>query len=149
MRNILQAEAERLRQLILEMGRHHSLRNPVPMDPAALELTAAQAHALMWLGHDGPLTMGELARAVRVNERTATGLVDRMERAGLAQRQRDARDRRVVRVTLSRKGWGAFRKLERHMFTRMTGLLGMMDAADRKTLFQILEKLMQRLRQAG
>ncbi|WP_327675977.1 MarR family winged helix-turn-helix transcriptional regulator [Kitasatospora sp. NBC_00458] len=55
---------------------------------------------------DGPagLTVGELARAGGVSSRNVTGLVDTLEREGLARRSADPHDRRAVRVTATPEG---------------------------------------------
>lgn len=50
------------------------------------------------------LTIGELARAAGVSSRNVTGLVDTLERDGLAQRVPDRRDRRSVRVRATPAG---------------------------------------------
>ena len=46
----------------------------------------------------GPLTAGELADATGLTTGAMTGVIDRLERAGFAQRDRDKNDRRKVRV---------------------------------------------------
>jgi DNA-binding MarR family transcriptional regulator len=44
----------------------------------------------------GPLTAGELARRAGLSTGGVTGILDRLERAGLAHRERDPKDRRRV-----------------------------------------------------
>ncbi|MCX5215157.1 MarR family transcriptional regulator [Kitasatospora sp. NBC_00240] len=51
-------------------------------------------------GEEG-LSIGELARAAGVSSRNVTGLVDTLERDGLAQRVQDRHDRRSVRVRIT------------------------------------------------
>jgi DNA-binding MarR family transcriptional regulator len=46
----------------------------------------------------GSLTAGEIAEAAGLTTGAVTGLIDRLERAGLARRERDAGDRRKVYV---------------------------------------------------
>jgi DNA-binding MarR family transcriptional regulator len=46
----------------------------------------------------GPLTAGELAQWTGLTPGAATGLIDRLEKAGVVQRVRDAGDRRKVLV---------------------------------------------------
>ena len=70
-------------------------------------LTAAQHQLLLAVrGHDGvaPPTVGDLAEHLMLRHHSAVGLVDRAEAAGLVLRRRDADDRRVVHVALTRKG---------------------------------------------
>ncbi len=49
----------------------------------------------------GPMTAGELADRAGVTTGAVTAILDRMERAGLLRRVRDAADRRRVRVELT------------------------------------------------
>ncbi|HLN64293.1 MAG TPA: MarR family transcriptional regulator [Symbiobacteriaceae bacterium] len=50
------------------------------------------------------LTVSDLAARLDMTVAGATGLLDRLVRAGLVERERDLVDRRVVRVTLSEEG---------------------------------------------
>src|SRR6185369_3419957 len=96
-------DVERLKELLLELGRSRPLRDPLSTG-AELDLAGPQLHAMVWLGHDGPLTMGELARRLGVTEKGVTGLADRLEDAGYGLRERDGKDRRVVRLRLTAMG---------------------------------------------
>ena len=58
-----------------------------------------------------PETQRELAAAVGIEGATLTHHLDGMERAGLVKRERLPDNRRVQRVTLTRKGQEAFRRL--------------------------------------
>jgi len=53
------------------------------------------------LGTRGPMTAGQLAQAVRLTTGAVTGVLDRLEAAGLVRRARDAGDRRKVIVELT------------------------------------------------
>src|SRR5215212_5612336 len=89
----LDADVRRLRELVIAVSRNASLRDPIAGMCEEAQLTPPQIHAVMWLGLDGPLTMGELAKRVGVTEKTITGLVDRLEAAGYLARERDREDR--------------------------------------------------------
>jgi DNA-binding MarR family transcriptional regulator len=145
----IDAEARRFRELVLAFSRRRSLRDPVAGMCEEAQLTAPQIHALLWLGHDGPLTMGEIAQRVGVTEKTVTGLVDRLEDEAYLERVRDARDRRLVRAQLTPKGAGVYRDLDRHVHAKLAGMLAHLDAGDRKALYRILEKLFARLEAAA
>lgn len=130
--------------MLTALGRRRSLRDPIG---AAFgeEFTPTQVHALLWLRIDGALTMGEVARRGGVTEKTITGVVDRLETAGLLERRRDADDRRVVRVRLTRKGQSTAARLFDHVTARIALLLGLLDAGERRDLFRILGTLLERL----
>ncbi|MER5621928.1 MarR family transcriptional regulator [Streptosporangium sp. NPDC002544] len=59
----------------------------------------------------GPLTASELAAAAGLTGGAATTAIDRLERAGLATRIRDAADRRRVLVNLTEQGQRAVREV--------------------------------------
>lgn len=67
-------------------------------------LTSAQAGLLFFLGKDNGALIGEAAEALDVAPSAMTGLVDRMERAGLVERRPDADDGRSHRLHLTDKG---------------------------------------------
>lgn len=135
-------DVRRLRLLLISTGRRRPLRDPIAGACEAMELSPAQLHTLMWTGHDGPLTMGELSRRVGITEKTITGVVDRLADAGHLQRERDTDDRRVVRVRLTATGEATFARIDHRLTEHLTGLLGRLDPADRTDLFRLLEKLL-------
>jgi DNA-binding MarR family transcriptional regulator len=53
------------------------------------------------LGTRGPMTAGQLAEAVRLTTGAVTGVLDRLEAAGLVRRVRDTNDRRKVIVEIT------------------------------------------------
>jgi DNA-binding MarR family transcriptional regulator len=57
------------------------------------------AQALYLLESEGPLGVADLARRLGIRGASATVLVDRLERAGHAERRRDPEDRRRVWVS--------------------------------------------------
>jgi DNA-binding MarR family transcriptional regulator len=140
----IEADARRFRELVTALSRRASLRDPVAAMCEEAQLTPPQIHAVVWLGQDGPLTMGEVARRVGVTEKTITGLVDRLEAAGYLERERDREDRRVVRARLTKRGADVYREIDAHLNAKITGLLRLLDTDDRKALFRILEKLLHR-----
>ncbi len=139
-------DARELLGMIEEFGRQDrvSLRDPMIGFIESRGLTPPQLHSVFWLGADGPLTMGELAQRVGVTEKTITGIVDRLERSGHAARERDADDRRVVRVKLSRKGQEAQAKLSQNMLKKTAAMLSLLDVEDRRALRRIVKTLLER-----
>jgi DNA-binding MarR family transcriptional regulator len=83
-------------------------------------LTQARARLLNVLAETGPLVMSDLSRALDVTPRAVTGLVDALERDGLARRVRHPSDRRATFVELTPSG----RRLTRDF---RTGLLRFAD----------------------
>jgi DNA-binding MarR family transcriptional regulator len=63
-------------------------------------INATDLNCLNILSFSGSLTAGELAKATGLTTASITGVVDRLEAAGLVRRERDATDRRRVVVTI-------------------------------------------------
>lgn len=150
MRNIadkgqLRRDADLLEERVLALARLRPLRDPVAATCEHLALTPPQIHALLWLGEDGPLTMGELARRVAVTEKTVTGIVDRLERDGHLVRERDAGDRRVVRTRLTPQGEAAYRRIDGEIHGSLQRFLGLLEPSDRRAMLRIVERIIERL----
>ncbi|BDG03032.1 MarR family winged helix-turn-helix transcriptional regulator [Anaeromyxobacter oryzae] len=145
----LAADAARIRELLTLISRRRSLRDPIAASCEATNLTPVQIHILLWLGNDGALTMGELARRVAVTEKTITGIVDRLERDRLVRRSRDPVDRRVVHVSLAHAGEALSSRIDAEIDRKLVDFLGLLDAPDRSHLVHILEKLEARLAPAA
>jgi DNA-binding MarR family transcriptional regulator len=69
-----------------------------------LGISPQQSMAIGSLKPGEPMPMSALAEALHCDNSNITGIVDRLEAAGLAQRQPDERDRRVKAVVLTEKG---------------------------------------------
>ncbi len=68
------------------------------------DVTSAQAGVLFVLGRPEGVLAGEVARSLGIGPPAATGLLDRMEKAGLVERRADADDGRAARLFLTEKG---------------------------------------------
>ncbi len=142
-------EATRFLDLLTAIGRRNSLRDPMLRLVERAELSHAQLHALSWLKHDAPLTMGALAQRIGVTEKTITGIVDRLERAKYALRERSATDRRVVQVVLTRQGQKLADQVHVEVEKRMDLFLRYLDEQDRVDLFRILKNIAAKLESAA
>ena len=73
-----------------------------------------------------------------------TRLVDRLEEAGLVERQRTRADRRVVLVKITRKGTDVLTELDRPVLALHKKLLGHLSRAELTELNRLLVKVRQR-----
>jgi MarR family transcriptional regulator, organic hydroperoxide resistance regulator len=67
-------------------------------------LAPQQAFALQHLQPDEPIKLSDLAQALRCDNSSVTGIADRLEKAGLAERRPHATDRRVKTLALTERG---------------------------------------------
>jgi DNA-binding MarR family transcriptional regulator len=67
-------------------------------------LAPQQAFALNRLEPDAPMKLSDLAQALHCDNSSVTGIADRLEKAGLAERQAHPTDRRVKTLVLTERG---------------------------------------------
>jgi len=140
------SQGERMRRLMVQLGRSRTLRDPMAAAGEAMPFTPPQIHTLMQLLDLGePQAMGDLAHRLGISEKTVTGLVDRLEREGHVHRLRGSGDRRVVQVQLTKRGAQAADRIRRTVAEKMDRLLGLLDAEDREALFRVMKNLIRRL----
>jgi DNA-binding MarR family transcriptional regulator len=110
----------------------HLLRRARRTDPLT-GVSASQLSALSVL-MGGPRTLGELAGAEQVRPPTMSRLVKEMERAGVARRENDPSDGRVVRIRATAKGLRALARGRAMRIETLERLVHPLRAADRATL---------------
>ncbi len=106
-----------------------------------LDLTFPQALTLSVLGQEGRLPMGELSRQTGSANSTVSGIVDRLERLGLARRLRSELDHRVILVETTEK----YQQLRKQAATGVNeyfeGLLSTLADGEREEIAAALELL--------
>ncbi|MBP7124954.1 MarR family transcriptional regulator [Myxococcota bacterium] len=92
-----------------------------------LELGHGQLKILLLVRAQGPVTVGEIARALLLSKATVSETLDRMVAGGWVNRSVDPKDRRRVRVSLSDKGAEVAGNLVSAGHRRTERLLSRMD----------------------
>jgi len=95
------------------------------------------------------LKMSELSSVLRVSNGNVTGIVDRLEAEGLAQRLPVAGDRRATRARLTPEGAAAFTALAERHEAWVNELLGVVTAAEADHLIEQLQAVRSRLAARG
>ncbi|MBE9529928.1 MAG: MarR family transcriptional regulator [Proteobacteria bacterium] len=68
------------------------------------QVSAAQLNCILTLYEYGPLPPSKIANHMMVKSSTVTGVVDRLEKKGFAERMRNSPDRRVITIQLTEAG---------------------------------------------
>lgn len=68
------------------------------------QVSTAQLNCILTLYEYGPLPPSKIAHHMMVKSSTVTGVVDRLEKKGLAERMRNSPDRRVITIQLTKAG---------------------------------------------
>ena len=94
-----------LEQVLINYGRLAGMLDPNRLEVwEELGLTMSQLRVLHLLNMTRFALAGTVAEVLKVRPSTATGIVDRLVRQGLVDRQRDPEDRRCVRIYLTESG---------------------------------------------
>ena len=68
------------------------------------QVSTAQLNCILTLYEYGPLPLSQIAKHMMVKSSTVTGVVDRLEKKGIALRIRNSPDRRVITIQLTETG---------------------------------------------
>ena len=120
----------------------HLIRRAAMASLAPLDLTPAQSRALRTIAKSGqPIRMGELAANLGVVPRSATGLVDALQEAGLVERTVDPANRRSVLVTLTEPGRERQRAMSQARTAAGAGLFDTLTPNERGMLANLLGRV--------
>jgi DNA-binding MarR family transcriptional regulator len=109
-------------------------------------VTSSQYNVLRILRGEGqPLPILEIADRTIAVVPGITGLIDRLEQAGLVCRQRCVKDRRVIYVAITDKGSSILAELDQPVLDLHETLMGHLRQDELKELSRLLEKVRQPL----
>ena len=112
-----------------------------------MDLTFPQAMVLTVLGEDGPVPISTLAERTGSANSTVSGIVDRLEKLGLAKRQRSETDRRVIYVSATERYDALRDKAATDVRSYFSTLMDHMSEEDRALVASALQKLEEALNQ--
>ena len=105
------------------------------------DITTPQFLALVVLKDRPGITMGELCERLYLACSTATDLIDRMEKNGYLERNRDHDDRRVIRLSITEKGQNIIDQVINARRRYVDSILKQLTQEEIDQLAQALEKL--------
>lgn len=108
-------------------------------------LEPGQVDTLDLLARQPEWRMSELAEALRVDPSTATRAVQRLERAGLAEREPSPEDGRVVMVSATGLGLRRHDAVDTRRRGAMATILGEFTLEERRDLAQLMTRLVDSL----
>lgn len=106
-----------------------------------LHLTFPQALVLNVLGEEGPMPISLLAERTGSANSTVSGIVDRLEKLGLARRERWEQDRRVILVAATERYETLRRKATADVGGYFDSVMATMSTEDQALVAQALGKL--------
>jgi DNA-binding MarR family transcriptional regulator len=111
-------------------------------------ITIPQAITLKTIKQEGPTCrMSDLAAVRFLTPAAMTGVVDRLIHLGLVERKFDEKDRRVILLSLTRRGEAATSTIEKKIEAIMLRFFESVPKADRAASLRVFKKLAQYLKE--
>jgi DNA-binding MarR family transcriptional regulator len=119
----------------------HQLRHRTRVTLEPWHLSPSLARAMRVLAGHGTLRPGALAEHLRIAARSATEVVDDLERLGLVERRPDPADRRATLVALTPAGVETHDAIEAAREAEGERFFAALGSEDRDALLRLLRKL--------
>jgi len=108
-------------------------------------LTAPQRLALRFIGREPDLALGALAALLHLDPGTVTGIVQRLETAGLVARERSEGDTRRAQLRLTKKGLALNRRRAGTVEGAVRRTLSAVTASEAEAASRVLRQLAEDL----
>lgn len=106
-------------------------------------ITGPQLWTLKTIYQNGSLSLGDLSQRMYLHPSTISGVIDRLEKKGYVLRDRDQKDRRVVKVDLTSKGNRLVKKVPNPVQGRMIYGLSKLKKEELKHIYNSVQKLVE------
>ncbi|MFZ5645182.1 MAG: MarR family winged helix-turn-helix transcriptional regulator [Bacillota bacterium] len=115
----------------------------VPEELIKIEMSVSRFEllALMLAERHKNITMTALAQGMGVPLSTATGIIDRMVRKKLLQRERSEEDRRIVTVSLAERGRSLVEDFRKYLFELYDRVRGFLTEEEFETSLNLIRKI--------
>jgi DNA-binding MarR family transcriptional regulator len=101
-------------------------------------ISSRHASMLVVIDAEGPMSQRALGRRLRIDKSPMVGLVDDLERLGLAERRRSRSDRRIQALHLTAKGRTVLERVEKIAVAEQARTFGVLDDEERALLHDLL-----------
>lgn len=108
----------------------------------------AQALCLKELAHNDGMTQRDLAEVMCISRPTVTVMLQKMETAGLVERQTDPADQRYTRITLTESGWQRHAEMHELLDAFNEVTMGALSAEEQVALAGLLGTLNEHFAEA-
>lgn len=108
-------------------------------------LSMLQIQTLLFLQKNKEVTMSEIANLLNIELPSATSLINKLCKMSIAGRKEDKKDRRLVRISLTKKGILLLDKVIVQRSKKIEKMVSYLPAKDKKGLLIILHKLVEEM----
>lgn len=119
------------------------LRHMFPFVFNPINLPPSQVVALVSIQEHESCTLSTLCKEMHVSAPTISGIVDRLKKGGYIKRVQDLNDRRVINVSLTKKGEDIVQQLRDNIRNRWSYILSKMPIESAEILLKIMSQITQ------
>jgi MarR family transcriptional regulator, organic hydroperoxide resistance regulator len=109
------------------------------------DVSHSQLFVIMMLAHNGSSRSSDIGKELKVSAPTATGIINRLEKAGYVQRLANKDDHRAVIVDLTPRGRALAQKLRGIIIERWMKILSKLSREDAEKYLELLKKVNEAL----
>lgn len=117
------------------------LKGDMRFDSEFSKLSMLQIQALVFLKKHNNAQMGEIAQYFNIELPSATSLINKITKLGLAERKADKNDRRLVLIALTNDGTTLLQKAMEERSKKLTKTLSHLSEKDKQELLRIMKTL--------
>ena len=107
------------------------------------KITGPQLMCLLAIDNQEPVTGSAIARHVHLSPSTVIGILDRLEAKELIRRQRDPKDRRLVRVSLAEQGRALVKSAPSLLQNKLAEAMNDLPEAEQATIAGALDQVVE------
>lgn len=134
---------EKLISCIFKISRF--MRDSASHHKKIASLTLLQMQVLVYVKKHTDISMREIAQEFHIEMPSATSLINTLVKDNFVVRHTDIKDRRLVKVALTKKGNTLLEKTLQEKCQRMQKNLSYLSGQDKKNLLNILEKIVHHM----
>jgi DNA-binding MarR family transcriptional regulator len=138
-RDALTRDATALHQAVSELVRVYQFRDRNTI--RYYDVTATQCYAVAALLANGPMTLNQLAAALRLDKSTASRVIDSLEEKKYVRRTIDPSDGRALQLEITARGKKLHGRIQDDLIEEMKVILGEFDPAVRKSSALLVARL--------
>ncbi len=118
-----------------------SMKPTMSYDSKTFHLTMVQFEALICLKHNSNMQMGDIAECFSITMPSATALVDKLIEMKFVSRNNDSKDRRIVKISLTKQGEKLLEEAMKQRINKMNKFLSSISRKDKEDLLRILQRI--------
>jgi DNA-binding MarR family transcriptional regulator len=123
------------------------MRQQLSVSSKLSHLSLLQLETMIFLNQQVDAQMLDIANYLQITKPTATSLLDKLVEGDLVTRNSDAKDRRLVKLSLTEKGKTLVEEGKKEKNKRMSKLLSYLNEEDKYIMLRILSNLIINIEQ--